>query len=191
MRDLWFISDTHFGHANILKFTGDDGQLIRPGFTSVEEMDERIIDNWNGVVKPGDHVWHLGDWSMKAQHGIKIIKRLNGRKRLCVGNHDPVKELAPFFEKVVLWRIFKEFNFTCTHIPMRADQLRKTEFNVHGHIHQNLVHRTVEYIPADGRWHCSPQKREEVDDHYINVCVEHTNCTPIHLDEIRKRINAA
>lgn len=166
MNDIWFISDTHFRHANILKFIGKDGSPIRPGFCCVEQMDACMIDNWNRVVKPGDHVWHLGDFALGGKDCSAIVNRLNGRKRLCVGNHDNVKEIAPFFEKVVLWRIFKEFNFTCTHIPLREGQMRKTAFNMHGHIHQNLME----------------------DPHYINVCVEHTNYTPVHLDEILAKI---
>ena len=167
MSNIWFISDTHFEHGNILRFTGDDSQLIRPGFCCVNDMNEKMIENWNKVVKPGDHVWHLGDFAF-GNHLIaeRIIKRLHGKKRLCVGNHDNVKEVAPFFEKVVLWRIFKEYNFTCTHIPMMSTQLRKTAFNVHGHTHQNVMQ----------------------DPHYINVCVEHTNYTPVHLDEILAKI---
>lgn len=169
MKDIWFISDTHFDHANMLKFVREDDTPVRPGFCCVNEMNERMIHNWNSTVKPGDHVWHLGDFAM-GNHTIaeRIIKRLHGRKRLCVGNHDNVKEVAPFFEKVVLWRIFKEFNFTCTHIPMMPGQLRKTSFNLHGHLH----HKAME------------------DPHYINVCVEHTNYTPVHLDDILKRIKA-
>lgn len=169
MADIWFISDTHFDHANMLKFVREDGTPVRPGFCCVNEMNERMIYNWNSTVKPGDHVWHLGDFAM-GNHTIaeRIIKRLHGRKRLCVGNHDNVKEVAPFFEKVVLWRIFKEFNFTCTHIPMMPGQLRKTSFNLHGHLH----HKTME------------------NPHYINVCVEHTNYTPVHLDDVLKRIKA-
>lgn len=167
MADIWFISDTHFEHANILKFTGDDGERIRPEFRDVHHMNEQIIENWNSVVKPGDKVWHLGDFAFgNKKIAERIIKRLHGRKRLCVGNHDQVKEIAPFFEKVVLWRIFKEHNFTCTHIPMRLEQLRKTAFNVHGHIHQNMMN----------------------DPRFINVCVEHTDYHPVHLEEVKKII---
>lgn len=163
MANIWFVSDTHFDHANILKFTGSDGKLIRPGFTSVEHMNQTMVDNWNRVVKPGDHVWHLGDFAMGNKTVIgRIVQRLHGHKRLCVGNHDNVKEAAPYFEKVVLWRIFKEHNFSCTHIPLREGQMRKTKFNLHGHIHQNLID----------------------DPHYINCCVEHTNFTPLHLDQV-------
>lgn len=167
MKDIWFTSDHHFYHGNILKFTDDAGKRIRPEFSSVEEMNSVMADNWNKVVKPGDHVWHLGDFAMGFKQGCEqLIKRLHGRKRITVGNHDEIKEIAPYFEKVVLWRIFKEFDFTCTHIPLRPGQMRKTRFNVHGHIHQNVLE----------------------DPRYINVCVEHTSYTPLHLDEIRAMI---
>ena len=163
MVNIWFISDTHFQHTNILKFTGDDGKLIRPGFTNVREMDDKLITEWNAVVKPGDHVWHLGDFAMGNQLiAARLLSQLHGRKRLCVGNHDNVKELAPFFDKVVLWRIWKDQGFICTHIPTRLDQLRHCKINVHGHLHQNLMD----------------------DPHYINICVEHTGYKPVHMDEI-------
>ena len=57
MRDIWLISDTHFGHKNILKFRdgGEDGPLIRGSrFSSVEEMDEYMIQQWNKYVKPSE-----------------------------------------------------------------------------------------------------------------------------------------
>lgn len=167
MKSIWFISDTHFDHANILKFTGDDGLRIRPKFDSVEQMNQCMVDNWNSVVKPGDHVWHLGDFAMGNRTiSHRIIGGLNGHKCLCVGNHDNVKEIAPSFDEVVLWRIFKEHNFVCTHVPLHPSQMYKVQFNVHGHIHQNLM----------------------VEQCYINICVEHTNYAPVHLDEILKTI---
>lgn len=61
-RDIWLISDTHFNHANILKFTDSrTGLPVRPGFESVDHMNEHMIERWNSVVKPGDIVYHLGD----------------------------------------------------------------------------------------------------------------------------------
>ncbi len=79
----FFTSDTHFGHANIIAY------CERP-FASVREMDETMIVNWNAVVGPDDDIWHLGDFALgaDAKHVRSVFRRLNGRKRLVIGNHD-------------------------------------------------------------------------------------------------------
>lgn len=168
MKNIWFISDTHFSHANILNFLDADGNKIRPFFL-MEEMDEHIIEKWNDRVKDGDRVYHLGDVSFGKSRLPEIMGRLRGSKRLILGNHDEIKDykLLDHFKKVTLWRIFKEHNFVCTHIPLSHDQMRKVEFNVHGHIHQNP----------------SPSDR------HICVCVEQTGYAPIHLDELLTRVS--
>ena len=80
--DLWFISDTHFNHENILKFTN------RP-FSTIQEHDESLINNWNSVVKPQDTVFHLGDFCFGGRPKWKEIRdQLNGHIILIVGNHD-------------------------------------------------------------------------------------------------------
>lgn len=158
---MWFISDTHYGHKNFLTFRDKNNNLIRP-FSSVEEMDEHMVEQHNKHVKPNDKVYHLGDVCFGNP---TIVSRLNGSKRLVVGNHDNLKDnvLMGSFKKVTLWRIFKEFNFSLSHIPMREDSFQeKVQFNLHGHIHQNQ----------------SPTM------YHINLCVEHTNYRPLHLDEI-------
>ena len=78
----WFTADTHFGHANIIKYCN------RP-FADTAEMDGAMVANWNAVVQPDDDVWHLGDFafrSMKAPQSY--LERLTGRKHLIWGNHD-------------------------------------------------------------------------------------------------------
>ena len=61
-KNYFVISDTHWQHENILKFTKEDGTLVRPEFFSVQEMDEIMIENWNKEVKNQDDiVYHLGD----------------------------------------------------------------------------------------------------------------------------------
>lgn len=80
---VYFTSDTHFGHANIIRYCN------RP-FSSAEEMDEVLVARWNEVVRPDDQVWHLGDFSMRT-HGRRLrelFHRLNGSKHLVIGNHD-------------------------------------------------------------------------------------------------------
>lgn len=82
MATTHFTSDTHFGHKNIIQYSN------RP-YSSVEEMNETMVDNWNKVVKPGDTVYHLGDICfMPFQESKTLLKRLNGNIHLVWGNHD-------------------------------------------------------------------------------------------------------
>lgn len=186
MRDIWVISDTHFRHANILKFADSNtGKLVRGDrFANVDEMDEHMIERWNAVVKPGDIVYHLGDVVMGGVEGQEWFKsnwpRLNGSKRLIVGNHDDIKFLScgGFFKKVSMWRMFTEFGLLLSHVPLQINSLyrygSKDDFespiiepelmlNVHGHIHQNPS--------PEGPYRC--------------VCVEHTDYTPVNIEELR------
>lgn len=78
----YFISDTHFGHFNIIRFDN------RP-FTTLEEMDYKLIENWNSTVNKDDTIYILGDFSWyKADKTAEILKQLKGHKRLIKGNHD-------------------------------------------------------------------------------------------------------
>lgn len=81
-KKIWFSSDHHFGHANIIKYCN------RP-FGSVAHMDEALIHLWNEVVGPDDKVYYLGDFSLARIEYIEpIVQRLNGKKILVHGNHD-------------------------------------------------------------------------------------------------------
>ena len=81
MGKIFYIADTHFGHDNIRKLSN------RP-FSTVEEMDNALINNWNSVVTDDDDVYILGDFSYKSEDPIDYLKKLNGKKHLIVGNHD-------------------------------------------------------------------------------------------------------
>jgi calcineurin-like phosphoesterase family protein len=79
---VWFTSDLHFGHKNIIKYEN------RP-FDSVDEMNEAIIYLWNDCIHEDDTVWILGDVAMgKITDSLPLVERLNGIKRLVPGNHD-------------------------------------------------------------------------------------------------------
>lgn len=80
--NLYFTADSHFNHANIIKFCN------RP-FNNVEQMNETLIDNWNQVVGKDDIVFHLGDFCLGgAAEWTKLLDRLNGKIYLILGNHD-------------------------------------------------------------------------------------------------------
>ncbi|MFC1640731.1 metallophosphoesterase [Patescibacteria group bacterium] len=89
MSEIWFTADTHFSHANIIKYCG------RP-FASAREMDEALTTNWNEVVKERDSVFHLGDfawWQLPVSKMRMLFDKLNGDKRLILGNHDRLHQM--------------------------------------------------------------------------------------------------
>jgi len=157
MVNIFITSDTHFHHANIIKYCN------RP-FSSVAEMDETLIQNWNKVVKQQDKVYHLGDvYFPQKEKSDWLFSRLNGTKVLILGNHDAGKDqtLLKHFSRVYSWRFLKEFGLLLTHVPVHESSLStKLKWNVHGHVHNNK----------------SPEGP------YKNACVEVNNYTPKHID---------
>lgn len=143
---IFVISDTHFGHANMLNFKQADGSPVRT-FSCVEEMDEHMVERWNAIVEPSDIVYHLGD--VYFGKGYQHLYRLKGRKRLILGNHDNPKNehIQNNFQKIMVWRMFPEYNCTLSHIPLHISSLYKTKYNVHGHVHRNSL-PGLEYINA-------------------------------------------
>lgn len=162
----FLISDTHFGHVNILKFQKKDGSQLRV-FDSIQEHDEALIENWNSVVKNGDKVYHLGDVSMcNWTRTSEILGRLNGDKVLIKGNHDGAKmnQYLQFFKDV---RAYHQLDkFILSHIPIHPLSLSRWKANVHGHLHANAYD----------------------DPRYLNVSVERINFTPINFEEVREII---
>ena len=164
MTTTWIISDTHFGHEKTCSvFTRSDGSPLRP-FSNAEEMNEAMVDNWNSVVRHNDVVYHLGDVVINRKF-LPIIHRLNGKKRLILGNHDhwSMQVLSEYFVDVYGCKVHKDM--IMTHIPLHPDQIRRFHVNVHGHLHDEVVD----------------------DSRYLNVSVEQTNYTPITIEEVRER----
>lgn len=181
---IFYISDTHFGHANILTFTRaapsvsgviqESSVRVRPEFSSADEMDEHLIERWNAVVRPEDHVWHLGDVSMARGNDIgridKVMQRLQGHKRLVLGNHDHLNPrwYVRWFEKIRGSQMHDGLLFT--HIPVAPWSFGKAKANVHGHVHAN---QPRVWRPAStGRT-------------YVNLSVEVNAYTPVSLETIQ------
>jgi calcineurin-like phosphoesterase family protein len=162
MANIFFISDTHFGHENTWKkFKLEDGVTPLRPFSSTEEMDETMVENWNRVVQPSDHVYHLGDVVMHRKH-LPTLARLNGHKRLVRGNHDifPTKTFLEYFDEIYGVRTFPGSGLILSHIPLHPGSLGTRWINVHGHLHGKTLD----------------------DNRYFSVCVEQTNYTPVSLD---------
>lgn len=182
---IWIVSDTHFYHRGSIK---NWGAANRP-FFSVDEMNQKMKSEWNGIVRPDDTIYHFGDVAMWTPAQLEIVKELNGRKILIPGNHDT------FHYSVYIKAGFadicgmKEFGgdgvgnamIVCTHAPVHPHCLAtptrpaQWQYNVHGHIHERRVMKRT-------------ASTEEVDPRYLNVCVEHTGYAPITLEEVRARL---
>lgn len=159
MSQIWVISDTHFGHENIIQYCG------RP-FAYAELMDWEMVRRWNSVVGKDDHIYHLGDVYMGVSHGYidHVLSMLNGKKRLILGNHDSGKDqsLLKYFDKIYAMRSFSEYKLQLTHMPLHSGSVKQGWINVHGHIHNHVID----------------------DERYKNVCVEHTDYFPVKLESL-------
>lgn len=168
---IFLISDTHFQHENIYKFVGLDGiTRIRSQFANATEGDEYMIDRWNTVVSPEDHVWHLGDVSMgrtadQQATFIRTIRSLHGHKRLVLGNHDyfPMHVYAAAGIQMIV-SYHRHAGLVYSHVPLHPMSVESNKIiaNIHGHIHERP----------------SPPGK------YVNVSVERIHYTPIPLDEV-------
>lgn len=165
-KDIWFVSDTHFNHANICKFE-HKGQPLRP-WDDVEEMNAVMVERWNDRVQPHDKINHLGDVVMKKADLHRFMPLLNGKKRLVRGNHDicSTEEYMLYFEQIHGVRVLRAKNLgniIFSHYPVHPDSLEfGVKWNVHGHMHGPCVD----------------------DPRYLNISCEHTDYAPIHFDEI-------
>ncbi len=152
-QNIWFTSDYHFSHANVIKYDK------RP-FTSVEEMDEALIDGWNAKVKDTDIVFYLGDLSFDRDFGRTqaIAKQLKGKIHFILGNHDDERVIRKLgiFETVSdyinlsvkdLENPRKYQDIMMFHYPILSwDKVHHGSWHLHGHCHQNLIpHQTVYY----------------------------------------------
>lgn len=176
---IYFTSDHHFFHKNIIKYAG------RP-FYYVEEMNEDIIAKHNSVVTPEDIVYFLGDFAFASIEVQKeILSRLNGKKYLFLGNHDRTEKAM---REIGFLDIYKEetweiegIKFRLSHYPFaptdpttqdvryleRRPKKEGCDFLLCGHVHE--------------KWSTLENQ--------INVGVDVRNFYPISLEEILTIVN--
>jgi calcineurin-like phosphoesterase family protein len=179
MAEHWIISDQHFFHENMYKFTlYDGGPRVRERFTDHHEGDQYMLDIHNDIVKPQDHIWMLGDWTL-ARSGADIPKlenwnkQFNGHKRLVLGNHDhyDVRVYRNIgFQKVQA--IHKFDRIWLTHVPVHPMSMPGwCNCNVHGHTHASADEPS--FVDAQG--HVKT---------YLNVSVERIEYKPLNMCDI-------
>jgi calcineurin-like phosphoesterase family protein len=179
----FIVSDHHFGHTNSwAKFKLDDGCTPLRPFESDDEMNEAMIERHNAKVKQHDTVYFLGDVVINRKH-LHLVKQLNGRKILIRGNHDIFRDedyREVGFEQIHGVRVFVD-KFVMSHIPLHPDCVSgRFRVNVHGHLHSGQIMRQCQ-IPE-------LRHMQEPDPRYLCVCVEQTDFTPLHFDEVEARI---
>ena len=172
---IFFTSDTHFGHARII-------ELSKRPFSNIEEMNETIIQNWNAVVGPGDVVYHLGDAFMGPRETVFLRKRLNGKIILIKGNHD--KKDALLLSAVIdeihrsLEIELDGYKLYLAHIPMSLDPGTRW-------YPEELKLKPPEYFDyfLCGHVHTEWKRKGKI----INVGVDVSNFTPLTLAQLLAR----
>ena len=171
---IYLSSDLHFYHEKVI------GTCNRP-FRDATEMNEKMIFNWNNVVKPDDDVFILGDFTMKGPElAYKVLSRLAGKKYLVKGNHDH------FVEKQS-WELYKyEFQwvkdyyelcylnqyFILFHYPIEEwNGFFKGSMHLHGHQHNKAVYN---------------HQQKQAGIKRFDVGVDANQYTPVLLDDIIK-----
>ena len=177
MPGVFLVSDTHFGHTGVCRFTGKDGTKLRP-WTDPNEMDEEMVKRWNERVKPTDKVYHLGDVVINRK-ALSIMRRLNGDKVLIRGNHDIFRDddYRQYFRELRAYHVMR--GMILSHIPLHTDSIGRFGTNIHGHTHDRRVMKNV-----------FGKLSQEIDIRYHCVCVEQTDYTPILFEDVVKRIQA-
>ena len=166
--NYWFISDTHFGHSNIIKYCN------RP-FKDIREMNKVLVTNWNQRIKKGDVIFHLGDFCFKksaeAPKGIfkyeDYEKVLNGKIIVIRGNHDNNNSTKTCIQSMII-KLGGQLLYL-VHNPHYAN--KHYRINLVGHVHE--------------KWKIKQLSPECI---AVNVGVDVWGFKPISINEIFQRI---
>jgi calcineurin-like phosphoesterase family protein len=162
-RKIFFISDTHFGHKNIIRSCG------RP-FNCELEMDCDLMENWNDMIGKDDIVFHLGDFCHWRKDPKEYLKDLNGRIILCRGNHDRDVSEFEFSDQIIEVSINGQDVVMC-HYPMRAwNKSHYGSWHLYGHTHEKFRDRDPDSLS-------------------LNVGCDYWEFRPITFQQVQNMIN--
>lgn len=210
MPDMYFWSDQHAFHANIISFTRMDGETrLRPefwsddgtpkGFRDIFYMNKWMAERFNDTAKDGDIVYFGGDLCAH-EHNAKSFMQLLRRRTtnyLCLGNHDDIRlewYQNHFADIRAEYDFAKEYGFILTHYPLHTSQVGKQRdaegrprggiVNVHGHTHARkitLLGRTWDdTVPL--------LFGDDWDPRYFNICVENHDYGLVPLNTILEAV---
>jgi calcineurin-like phosphoesterase family protein len=192
-----YISDTHFGHTNIIKYCN------RP-FQDVGHMDTVIFENLLKAESDGYHIYHCGDVSFNLKGFIKARGWLQHPERhlLMLGNHDPYPKQQNTYHQAFgivvgdpkeyrtrrLWTKDevdgREYKLVLSHAPLPLTEMGNADYNIFGHVHNNLLYpdptyaiRNPDRIGDDYMWTLESPR-------HINVSVEVLGYKPKTLKEL-------
>lgn len=179
MRKL-YISDLHFDHANVIKFDQ------RP-FDSVDEMNDKLIENWNNTVDKDDMVYILGDFCWKKQdRWLELLNQLSGQKTLIMGNHDLKQMSNSLKSKFCDIKEYKEITddgrqVILCHYPIVCFKNHYYgAYHLYGH-----VHTTYEFTLTESAKDTQENVYDVVCNMYnVGCMMPYMNYTPKTLDEI-------
>ena len=181
----FYISDLHIGHENVVRFDN------RP-FADVNEMNNKIIENWNGRVRTDDTVYILGDfiWAKESNWPF-FVGPLAGNKVLIRGNHDPRQFSSTtkrMFQEITNLKEIKDDGrhvVMCHYpIPFFRAGFAPTAYMLYGHVHQTLEYEYLlnlrKTVKANSTGYGTPSGN------FINVgcMMPYMDYTPRTLDEI-------
>lgn len=172
---LFAVADLHLGHKNIMKFCPDS----RP-FSSVEEMNEAIINRHNSLVSPEDTTYMLGDIAFcSGSEAARMLNRMNGKKILIIGNHDKANLKQPSFRAAfeeihdylsIRIHTFDNLKVCMMHYPVAVlDERHYGAIHLHGHVHG---------------------KPSGVSGRIKDVGLDTNNCYPYRLEDVVKEMSA-
>jgi len=173
---IYFTSDTHFDHSNIIN-------LCKRPFKDVNQMNEKIIQNWNSCVNDDDEIYIIGDFTFNGNgtDANNILSRLNGIKYMIKGNHDKFLNDEAFDKNYFEWiKDYHVLNYQkrkliLFHYPiLEWDDYYGDSIHLHGHVHNCSKNK-------------DQQKRvDSLGKRAINVGVDVNNFTPISIEKILK-----
>jgi len=170
--NTWISSDAHMSHFRICEYCS------RP-FHEINEMNEFLINEWNSVVEPEDHVYYLGDFGLAGPEKLMPYReRMNGIWKLFLaGNHDrnSMVKIPSLAETIIKYSPTKRYEielegipFVMSHCPIPRD-IKDDRVYLFGHTHSTIA-------------------KENSKVNNINIGVDAWNYSPVSITQLKEII---